>query len=260
MAKGMPGADSSNPVTTEIGGRNLVDLATALFGRTPVVWGRYFTSAVTTGTIEYRHLEENQLLRANGVRVLPIARQTLRVNGSAADGNADAKANVEDLILTFGTDYLAEQGGQFLMFLDVEGAPSLSAAYYEGWANELTARSQSFSGGRVTVLPCVYATFADHATWQAVAASTAAGVAFHGAWIARWLTTGCKDFSVPALDFDDRTVRPTSLPAAFEILLWQYSNNCHGGAGFDCTQTNPAIDLEQDLLGKCVLPPPAPIA
>lgn len=257
MANGMPAADSSNPVTSEIGGQSLVDLATQLFGRPPVLWGRYFTSAATSGTVEYRHLREGQILRANGVRVLPIARQTKRVGGSVADGSADAAANVEDLILTFGTDYLASQGGEVLMFLDVEGAPSLSMAYYRGWAGTLVAHSQSFSGGAVTVLPCVYGSYFDKATWQAVADAVAAGVLFEGAWIARWRVTGCQHFADPALDFDDAVVRPQSLPATFKILLWQYSNDCYGGAGFDCVQTNPDIDLEQDLLSRCVLSPEA---
>ena len=261
MAKGMPGADSSNMVTTEIGGQNLIELATGLFGQPPVVWGRYFTSAATTGTVEYRHLRENQLLRANGIRVLPIARQTKRVNGSVAHGSADATANVEDLILTFGADYLASQGGQVLMFLDVEGTPSLSEAYYLGWAETLAAHSQSFSSGAVTVLPCVYGTHSDNATWRAVVDGVAAGVEFHGAWIARWRTKGCHNFFVdPALDFDDGLVRPNSLPADLKILLWQYSNDCRGGIGFDCDQTNPDIDLQQDLLNKCVLPPEPPVA
>jgi hypothetical protein len=261
MANGMPGADSSDMVTTEIGGRNLVELATGLFGRAPVVWGRYFTSAATTGTVEYRHLRENQLLRANDIRVLPIARQTKRVNGSVADGSADATANVRDLILTFGADYLASQGGQVLMFLDVEGTPSLSKSYYLGWAETLVAHSQSLSGGAVTVLPCVYATHSDNATWRAVVAAVAAGVGFNGAWVARWRTAGCHNFSIdPALAFDDGLVRPTSLPADLKILLWQYSNDCSGGTGFDCNQTNPEINLQQDLLSKCVLPPEAPVA
>ena len=141
MAKGMPGADSSTLVTNQIGGRNLIELATTLFGTTPVVWGRYFTSVGTTGVVEYRHLRENQPLRANNIRVLPIARQTGNVNGTVADGGADATANAEDLIQTFGADYLSSQGGQVLMFLDVEGAPSLSAPYYRGWAATLLERA-----------------------------------------------------------------------------------------------------------------------
>ena len=147
------------------------------------------------------------------------------------------------------------------MFLDVESTPSLSKAYYLGWADTLVAHSQSFSGGAVTVLPCVYGTHADNATWQAVVDGVAAGVGFNGAWIARWRTKGCRNFFAdPALDFDDALVRPNSLPADLPILLWQYSNDCRGGIGFDCDQTNPDIDLQQDLLNKCVLPPEPLIA
>jgi hypothetical protein len=121
MAVGVPGADSSNLVTSQIGGQNLIDLATNVFGRPPVVWGRYFTSVASTGVVEYRHLQENQAVRSSGIRVLPIARQTKRVNGSLTAPRT-VRPNAEDLILTFGADYLASQGGQVIMFLDVEGA------------------------------------------------------------------------------------------------------------------------------------------
>ena len=256
MAQGMPGADSASLVTTQIDGRNLIELATDLFGRTPVVWGRYFTSVATTGVVEYRHLQENQILRGNNIRVLPIARQTKNVASTVADGSMDAKANVEDLIQTFGADYLASLGGQILMFLDVEGAPSLSVPYYRGWAATLIAYSRDFSSNRVTILPCVYGTQADNATWTAVAEAMGPAVEFHGAWIARWRVTGCNNL----LDFDESIVRPPSLPASLKILLWQYSNDCHGGGGFDCDETNPAIDLDGDLLTKCVLPPDTQMA
>jgi hypothetical protein len=255
MAKGMPGADSSTLVTSQIDGRNLIQLATDLFGQSPVVWGRYFTSAGTTGVVEYRHLKENQILRANNIRDLPIARQTKNVNGSVADGSADAKANAEDLIQTFGADYLASLGGQILMFLDVEGAPSLSAPYYRGWAATLVAHSQDFSINKVTILPCVYGTQADDRTWGAVAEAIGPAVEFHGAWVARWRVSGCNSL----LEFDDNIVRPRSLPPSLKVLLWQYSNECHGGGGFDCNETNPSIDLQRDLLSKCVLPPDTPM-
>ena len=256
MAKGMPGADSSTLVTSQIGGRNLIDLATTLFGRTPVVWGRYFTSVGTTGVVEYRHLRENQPLRTKNIRVLPVARQTGNVNGTVSDGSQDAAANAEYLIQTFGADYLATQGGQVLMFLDVEGAPSLSAPYYRGWAATLVAHSRDFSNGKVTLLPCVYGTQADDDTWRAVAAAVGPAVEFHGAWIARWRVRGCNDL----LEFNDDLVRPRTFPANSKILLWQYSDDCHGGDGFDCDETNPSIDLQQDLLSKCVLPPDTPIS
>jgi hypothetical protein len=261
MAVGTHGADSSNLVTSQIGGQNLIDLASNLFGRPPVVWGRYFTSVASTGVVEYRHLQENQALRSSGIRVLPIARQTKRVNGSLADGSADGEANAEDLIVTFGADYLASQGGQVIMFLDVEGAPSLSVAYYQGWAATLIVHSQNFSNNKVTILPCVYGTHFDDTTWRAVVEAVGPGVEFHGAWIARWRVTGCRDFSSdPQLQFDDDLVRPQSLPSYFKILLWQYSNDCNGGDGFDCDQTNLSVDLQQDLLDKCILSPDTPMA
>ena len=84
MSKGRPGADSSDLVTSQIGGRTLLDLATETFGEKPSFWGRYFTSAATTGVVEYRHLKEGQLLRDRDIRVLPIARQTKRVAGTSA--------------------------------------------------------------------------------------------------------------------------------------------------------------------------------
>jgi hypothetical protein len=250
MAQGKAGADSSVVVTTQIGSKNLIQLATDLFGQTPTFWGRYFTSASTSGNVEYRHLKENPILRQNGVRVLPIARQTRNVNSSQAQGSADAEANSEDLIATFGQEYLASQGGQFLMFLDVEGSPSLSSAYFMGWAQTLTAHSADLTGGDAKILPCVYATRSDEATWQAVADCAEQGVVCNGAWIARWVHHGCAALD----DWDDVKVSPTvQLPC--NVLVWQYSDDCWGGAGFDCDQANPNIDVDQELLSKLVLPP-----
>ena len=81
MAKGRAGADSSNLVTRQIGGKTLVDLATETRGEKPVFWGRYFTSVASTGVVEYRNSREGELLREKNIRVLPIARQTKRVEG-----------------------------------------------------------------------------------------------------------------------------------------------------------------------------------
>jgi hypothetical protein len=81
------------------------------------------------------------------------------------------------------------------------------------------------------------------------------GAECHGAWIARWRVHGCNQLR----PFDPSILSPNvQLPC--KILLWQYSDDCHGGSGFDCDQTNPEIDLEQDLLSKCILPPPSLMA
>jgi hypothetical protein len=250
MALGSPGADSSMPVTTVIEGKTLIALAQDLYGLTPVFWGRYFTSVATTGVVEYRHLKENQILFDNNIRVLPIARQTKRVDGTMADGSADAAANVEDLIKTFGEDYLVSQGGKFFMFLDVEGSPSLSLSYYDGWASTLTSHSSEMTGGAVQILPCLYATRGDNATWQNVATACTRGADCNGIWVARWVRHSCSNL----VDWNDLMVAPTvALPC--KVLIWQYSNDCHGGAGFDCDEVNPSIDLNKDLLNQLILPP-----
>ena len=157
MAIGSPGADSSNLVTRLVNGKPMVDVAAELLGQMPVLWGRYFTSVATSGLVEYRARRENQALRDRNIRVLPIARQTKHVDGTQADGSADAQLNAEDLIKTFGASYLQSQGGRFLMFLDVEGTPSLSVDYYLGWARTLVDHSRSVSNGAVTIVPGVYA-------------------------------------------------------------------------------------------------------
>lgn len=249
MAKGKPGADSSVIVTTQIMGTGLIDLAKALYGDAPVFWGRYFTSTSTGGTVEYRHLKENPALRHNNIRVLPIARQTKRVAGTVADGSADAQNNSDDLITTFGGDYLASLSSEFYMFLDVEGSPSLSKDYYTGWAQTLASHSASASGGKVTILPCVYGTQGDNATWSAVSAAMAGGVPCRGGWIARYPRSGCQ----PLPEWNDTLVTP-SVGISCPILIWQYADDCHGGSGFDCSETNPSIDL-QDLLNHLILPP-----
>ena len=63
-----------------------------------------------------------------------MARQTKSVGGTQAQGSADAEANANDIIATFGGDSLALQGSSFFVFLDVEGVLSLSQAYYADWA------------------------------------------------------------------------------------------------------------------------------
>ena len=250
MAKGKLGVDSSVPVNTEIEGKSLVQLATTVFNATPVFWGRYFTSVATAGDVEYRHLKENQILRQNNIRVLPIARQTKHVNSSQAQGIADAQANVKDLITTFGQDYLAAQGGTFFLFLDVEGTPSLSAAYFKGWVQTLESASFDLSDGPVQILPGVYGNHDDEPTWEAVATCADQDIVCQGAWVARWVHHACHDMD----DWDDQMVLPkTELPC--KVLVWQYSDECYGGNGFDCNQTNPSIDVDQELLSQLVLPP-----
>jgi hypothetical protein len=126
----------------------------------------------------------------------------------------------------------------------------LSEAYYAGWAQTLSADSSSQTSGEVDILPCVYATRSDRPTWSAIAAAVLAGAVCNGAWIPRWPSSGCQ----PLPEWNAHKVTPdVAIPCP--ILIWQYANDCHGGGGFDCSETNPGIDLQSDLLDRLVLPP-----
>jgi hypothetical protein len=250
MSKGNPGADSSTPVTDE-----LISTATQQFGQAPLFWGRYFTSPTTSGEVEYRHGSESPILAQHNIRLLPVARQTTHVGGSQQQGVSDAQLNVQDVLDTFGQQYLASQGGQFLLFLDVEGSPStgspsLSLDYYLGWAQTLVSYSRSQTGNAVTVLPCVYARQGDNETWDALVTANGQGATCNGAWVARYYYSGCD-----LTDWDDSLVLP-SVKLPFDVLLWQYAENCCGGA-IDCNQTNPSLDTNTLLLDKLILPPAA---
>ena len=245
MPQGSPAADSSMPVSA-----SLIQATTNFLGATPVFWGRYFTSVTANGGVEYRHAAENQLLNAAGIRVLPVARQTENVGASAAQGAADGAANARDFIVTFGLSVLVAQGGSFYIFLDVEGNPSLSTAYYTGWAQGLAAEAQTLSSGSVQILPCLYGPQGDTTTWSALGAAMNAGAPCHGAWIARYPAG-----DGATIDWSDAEVTP-ALPSPFPvpILAWQYAGNCLNRQ-IDCSQTNPAIDVEGQLLKYLVLPP-----
>src|SRR5258706_8302943 len=110
------GADTLVPVTQAAGGSNVVELVRQRFGALPLVWGRYFKKP---GFAEDYQAAESAVLAANNIRLLPIARQTARVAGTASDGADDAVLNVEAFTGTLGIDYLGAIGGEMLMFLDV---------------------------------------------------------------------------------------------------------------------------------------------
>jgi hypothetical protein len=247
MAQGLPVADSSSPVTDA-----LIAAATQLYGATPAAWGRYFTGPTTQGTVEYHHATESAVLAQHGIRLLPVARQTRDVADSRQQGVADAEQNVADLLDTFTAAALAAQGGEILLFLDVEGnpsagSPSLVLDYYLGWAATVSSVSRSQTGGAVTILPAVYARQGDDATWNVLVEAQAQGVPCHGAWVARYYSGSCT-----LEDWDAPIVQP-AVALSCEVLLWQYAENCCSGA-IDCSQTNPTVDIQTLLLDRLVRP------
>jgi hypothetical protein len=233
------GADTAYPVT-----ESLVATATAALGQAPKFWGRYFTSPQTVGDVEYRHRLEDGVLAAHDIRVLPIARQTNNVGGSLADGQRDGLLNASDVIDTFGESYLVEQGGQFLIFLDVEGSgPSrLSTDYYSGWADGLAQASRN-----VSFSPCVYGLPRDAVTWTALARALANGVSCGGLWMAHPLLADPEPVA-----WNPSIVAPTPDPGA-PVLLWQYMFP-RNGANIDRSLVNPEIDAQRVLLSRLIAP------
>ena len=255
MAKGRPGADSTPRVDFEIHGRNIIDLAVDLFGEVPLFWGRYFKSLQHPSDFEYRRSVESAILHARGIRVLPTAQQTTHVNRDDRDlARADARGNVEDLIKSFGADYLASQGDEFLMFLDVEPTHPLHKHYYASWAETVLARSRELSNDRFKVIPAVYLNRHDLKTWRAIAnAAAEEGTVCGGLWVASYGNPerpGC----TPLIEWSVEDVQPDNIEMPCEVLIWQYTEECHGGDGFDCNQTSPTIDLDH-LLQRLILPP-----
>lgn len=60
-------------------------------GTTPQFWGRYFKRPGFSE--DYQPSIENRVFNAHAIRLLPIARQTTRVAGTATDGAEDAILN-----------------------------------------------------------------------------------------------------------------------------------------------------------------------
>lgn len=178
--------DSSQPAN------QIIHKVKAYFGHMPIAWGRYFT---TKGSVEYSHANENNTLNNNNIKLLPIARHTNHVGGSALQGVADAKQGVKDLFETFPVSYWKSQGSEFFFFLDVEGDHkhknhegkdingSISKEYYKAWSETLVSYSQAQSNGSVTILPCVYANYHDETTFRILKEE---GISCHGLWIARY--------------------------------------------------------------------------
>jgi hypothetical protein len=239
------GVDTLEPVT------KLVSDATQMLGAKPRFWGRYFKNPADG---VYKPAVESPLLRDNGIALLPIARQTKHVAGTAALGMSDAKDNAAAFIQAVGADRLAGKETEFLMFLDVEGTaenPSLSPAYYTGWSRALVDESRSLSGNRFTIVPAVYGRTKDNNTWNAIATAVGGGAeACRGAWVARGHSC---DSPNPAT-FETAFLKP-GVALAFPILLWQFKLDCPPATKtFDLDMANPDPSADKFLIERLAIP------
>lgn len=253
MATGLLGADTLVPVSHRDNGRSIVDLVRTRYdGLTPVFWGRYFKRPGFAQ--DYQPALENPIMRANNIRLLPIARQTNRVAGTASDGADDALLNVDAFTQSLGTDYLASIGGELLMFLDVEGTsasqPNLSVDYWIGWATALVAHSTRVSGGTFTLVPAVYCRQNQADTWNAIVRADRLGIRCFGAWVFRMRSGAC---TKPIPEWDAPFNTPAvALPCP--IMAWQFAIDClfEGGVDFDMVNPDPAV--ANALLNRLVVP------
>jgi hypothetical protein len=241
------GADTLVPVTDDI-----VTLVRNKFGGAPLFWGRYFKKPGFAQ--DYQPLLENDVFTRNNIRLLPIARQTARVAGTASEGAEDAVLNVDAFTTSLGVDHLSKIGGEMLMFLDVEGTsaknPNLSLDYWIGWSSALVGHSTRVSDGRFIMVPGIYCRQNQNPTWDAVARAAQLGFPCEGAWVFRMRTGAC-DKAIPQWDAPFNTPAVT-LPCP--VMLWQFAIDClfEGGVDFDMVNPDPAIAAA--LLNRLVFP------
>lgn len=250
MPTGRLAADTLIPVT-----QTLVDALVKRYdGRAPAFWGRYFKRPGFEQ--DYQPAQENAVMRRNGIRLLPIARQTTRVNLNATAGAQDAVANIDALFGSFSIDYLAASGPELLMFLDVEGTsdanPNLSVDYWIGWSSALVRYSDRQSRARVKILPAVYCRQNQTATWQAIVDADRLGFPCYAAWVFRARNEAC---TKPIPEWDAKFNTPAfAIPCP--IVAWQFAIDCIIAGGVDFNMINPDPVIEAFLLSRLILPPP----
>jgi hypothetical protein len=242
----MYGVDTLFRVTNS----NDVKEATNVLETKPIFWGRYFSGTSFRGDGEYFRKLENNPLHLEGVRILPIARDTERVMLGQVEGKIDGTNQAQDVILSFDEDYLSSQGGEYYLFLDVELSQgrdtSLSSEYFLGWSNAVL----SFSS-KVKFLPCVYLSAKDSKTSRALNLAIRNGAECHGLWIANYGNRFRKPSS-PQLAFDPDDASPATNVPNVPVLLWQYAGEIAGD--FDLNVSNPLIK-DNDLINNLILPP-----
>jgi len=250
MSRGRLATDSLAFVNQTIGGRSIAAIAAEHLNETPAFWGRYFKHPGYA--LDYSPIRENAVLYRESIRLLPIARQTIRVGGTVEDGLADGDRNVDAFVNALRADYLASQGRELLMFLDVEGTsssnPSLSLPYFIGWSNALAQRSAERSGGRFAILPAVYCRQSNDETWRVIAHAADLGHPVASAWIFRARRGACA--SIP--DWDPGFFMP-SIPLPCPVMAWQFAIDCFDHI-LDFDMVNPAPEVEKALLSRLVIP------
>jgi hypothetical protein len=228
----------------------------SFLGQSPAFWGRYFYAPgqIDSSGKKDTHYSaaENGFLRSNGIRLLPLARQTDNVGGDQTKGAADAKNNVDAILESIPAGYLTGTDPSALVFLDVEIDRPLNADYYVGWSQTIGDYSSQRSNGGVKFKPAIYAATMDTVTWAALAQALKAGSLCYGAYIDRY------HFGSPVSNGWQADILTPAGGITPPILAWQYwacADTASADLNFD---TNIASPYHYDaLLDGLIMPPPA---
>lgn len=221
----------------------MVQVATKLLGKTPMFWARYFTSRATTGSGEYHDAIEGHILAKYNIPVVPVARQTNHVSDSKAVGYADGIKNGQDIVASFGEQYLrTEYESGVRIFLDVEGsgASHLTQEYYEGWADGLYDSDEYLE-----IIPCVYGIPGDAATWTALRQALEAGSTCGGIWLSHPYSSQAEP-----VQWEEKMLRPFTPIPDVPVWMWQYLF----GSVVDRNMINPNIEDPRLFLDSIVVP------
>lgn len=210
----------------------------AQYGMVPLFWGRYFKGPgdIDPTDFQYKYKRENGVLESNGIKLLPIARQTSNVGGSERDGERDGKHNAAAIIEALGANYLTQSDVEPLVFLDTEpegSGPALSFDYYVGWANGLIAEGLRQTANKVFFQPGVYLNSGGREGNGPKAARVIAKVAEHVAnnqldqrllcravWAALY---GDRTPVSPPPAWSDSQTRLPDLPSSCAVVAWQWA-------------------------------------
>jgi hypothetical protein len=218
----------------------------------PEFWGRYVYAPGQQNSLgkqdSHYSQAENALLRAQGIRLLPIARQTNHVN-QAAKAKTDAVNNVAAIFEVFPPQYLSGADPDVLVFLDVERDNPMTETYYSDWSSTIISEAASRSNSRVRFHPAIYASQGDAATWTALRKAMDGGAVCDGAWVARYYHPTPRP-----MPWNDHLTTPAA-SLVCPILCWQYwasPDDAPSNSNFDTNLASPSH--ADTLLNRLIMP------
>lgn len=212
--------------------------------------GRYFAKG--GATYQYQPSKENAAIIASGAPVLMIAENTRDVAGSL--GSEEGAGVAQNIFDCFGVDAMAAKGSEYVCFLDCEGDPDLSVAYWTAWSHALISTSASLSGGRVKLLPSIYASKGDNGTWVALKKAVIAGAPLSAIWVAAYEFTNANNIPLPAPAWDTREAQTEGASFTAPVVAWQYAGVTGPKAYMALDGNMVAPGQEAWLTSRCFLP------